>query len=73
MFSVRSRAPDAGRHVLQIDCLEGLLGAMKQNSKIVPVYAKVLTDSVFIAFFQEYLPQEAPIALRQFFQNLPDS
>src|SRR5579872_2883033 len=51
------------RQVLQIHRLKGLFGAMQQNSKIVPVYAKVPAYGVFIAFFEKYLPQEPPVTL----------
>jgi hypothetical protein len=45
---------------------------MQQYPEVVSVYAEVPAYRVFVAFFEKYLSQEAPVAFRQLVQNLAD-
>ena len=43
---------------------------MQQHPQIIAVYLKFPTDLIFIFFFQEHAPQQLPVLLVHFTQNL---
>ena len=59
-------------YLLQINGFKCLLGAMQQDSQIIPVHTKVLTYRVLVTFFQEDFAQQPPIPLWQLVENLTD-
>jgi hypothetical protein len=65
-------APPLFTHTLHIVGLKGLLGAMKQDPKIVPIHSKIAANVIFVALFQKHFFQKAPVPFAEIVKDVPD-